>query len=383
MKTTFAFALSILVLLCLPQAVASQINIGGSRFEEALTKEPISTRTRVASVLGLLLKSPVHEEITQLAYDCDSLGSWVDDKSCASADVPFANAFVIAGVRWNDLPPFRLAAGQAAGCRKLFTIAPACNTSETVRFSTQPECWYCLFKAAAVVAKEKQIAGCNAKAGEARGNLMTRSHFGDLQFLHAMANADDIDPAITQKKILDWIEFGWRVAVEEFDANTLLSDIRIDTIKEHFGCTQWTVSDIYVLGRNDTKMLKHINEIAFGSILHTVQDSFSSAHADRAEPLSNLVCDGAANFPHPGLIDEFHSYGKQDGGKHDAEDERKSMIKRKVPGTEIPLAVAVSRQMKEYVEDRKKWNEVAPFFQCVFSLGESARKSSPGIYSAN
>jgi hypothetical protein len=383
MKTTFAFALLILVFLCLPQAIASQINIAGSSFEEALTKEPISTRTRVAGVLGMLLKSPVHEEITQLAYDCDSNGSWVDDKSCASADLPFANAFVIAGVRWNDLPPFRLASGQASSCKKLPFFLPACNTNETVRFSTQPECWYCLFKAAAVVAKEKQIAGCNAKAGQVRGNLMTRSHFGDLQFLHAMANADEIDPLITQKKILDWIEFGWRVAVEEFDANTRLSDVRIDTIKEHFGCTQWTVSDIYVLGRNDTKMLKHINEIAFGSILHTVQDSFSSAHADRAEPLSNLVCGGMANLPHPGLIDEFHSYGKQDGGKHDAEDERDAMVKRKVPGTEIPLAVAVSRQMKEYVEDRKKWDEVAPFFQCIFTLGESARKSSPGIYLAN
>lgn len=83
------------------------------------------------------------------------------------------------------------------------------------------------------------------------------------------------------------------------------------------------------------------------------------------------------------MIDEFHSYGKQDGGKHDAEDERDAMVKRKVPGTEIPLAVAVSRQMKEYVEDRKKWDEVAPFFQCIFTLGESARKSSPGIYLAN
>lgn len=383
MNKSFIVVLSILLPICLPQATASQINIAGSRFEEALTKEPISTRTRVAGVLGMLLKSPVHEEITQLAYDCDSSGSWVEDKSCASADASFANPFVIAGVRWNDLPPFRLSAGQATSCKKLFTFSMACNTNETVRFSTQPECWYCLFKAAAAQAKEKQIAGCNAKAGEVRGNLMTRSHFGDLQFLHAMASADDVDPIVTQKKILDWIEFGWRVAVEEFDAKTRLSDIRIDTIKEHFGCTQWTVSDIYVLGRNDTKMLKHINEIAFGSILHTVQDSFSSAHADRAEPPLNLVCGGAANLPHPGVINEFHSYGRQDGGKHDAEDEREAMIMRKVPGTEIPLAVAVSRQMKEYVEDRKKWNEVAPLFQCIFEFGESARRSSPGPYLAD
>ena len=146
-------AIVILIAGVFHNAYGFQIAPLSSEWEEKLTKEPTSNRARVAGKLGRLIKGPVHEEITQLAYDCANDGELVDDKNCASADVPFANAFVIAGIRWNDLPPFRLAAGEAAACKKLLSSSPACNTDQTVRFSTQPECWYCLFKAASATAR--------------------------------------------------------------------------------------------------------------------------------------------------------------------------------------------------------------------------------------
>lgn len=34
---------------------------------------------------------------------------------------------------------------------------------------------------------------------------MTRSHYGDLQFLHAMASEEGIHPGATRAKILDWL----------------------------------------------------------------------------------------------------------------------------------------------------------------------------------
>ncbi len=367
---------------CFSQAIASQISIGGSAFEEKLTREPISARAKVAAKLGALIKAPVHEEITQLAFDCPVGASLLDDRDCASVDSPFASAFVIAGVRWNDLPPFRLSLGQASTCKKI-TLMPACNTNETVRFSTQPECWYCLFTNAAKTAKEKQIAGCNAKPGQARGNLMTRSHFGDLQFLHSMANADDAAPATTQKKILGWMEFAWRVATNEFKSDTQLNAIKIESIQEHFGCTGWTVGDLYVLGRNDTKLLKHVDEIAFGSVLHTVQDSFSAAHVARTAPAPTETCSGLSTVVQPGLIEEFHSYGKQDSHKHDVEDEREAMVSLRIGEADMPIAVVVSRQMVDYFRARKKWEEVAPYFLCVFELSPTARSSSPGKYASD
>lgn len=52
------------------QAFAFQIAPLGSSFEAKLTNEPESTLAKVAGKLGRLVKGSVHEEITELAYDC-------------------------------------------------------------------------------------------------------------------------------------------------------------------------------------------------------------------------------------------------------------------------------------------------------------------------
>jgi len=92
--------------------------------------------------------------------------------------------YVIYGVRWNDLPPFKLLPDEG-NCTYL---GKSCIVSQTIRFSTQPLCWYCLFKDAEKKAQIKPIVGCSKAQGTFHGNVMTRSHFGDLQFLHAMAS---------------------------------------------------------------------------------------------------------------------------------------------------------------------------------------------------
>src|ERR1700682_6102408 len=52
---------------------------------------------------------PVHEEITNLIYGCNG-----DSKLCGDPDSDFAGPYVLAGVRWNDDPPFRLVEGEAS-----------------------------------------------------------------------------------------------------------------------------------------------------------------------------------------------------------------------------------------------------------------------------
>jgi hypothetical protein len=356
-------------------AHAFQLAPTGSQFEAKLTNESPSWLARVAGKVGVLLKEPVHEEITQLAFGCPvDHGALHTDKACLGADQGFASHFVIYGVRWNDLPPFRLRHNEARGCKKLLGSGSACRVDQTVRFSTQPECWYCLFSEGQRLADKRTIAGCRRGKGISRGNLLTRSHFGDLQFLHAMASGDDVPATETQARILDWMEFAWKVATREFGPDTRLKSVQIPSIQEHFGCTEWTVADLYILGRND-RLRPRLHEIALGSVFHTLQDSFAGGHTTREENTVAQTCAGTNVTGFPRVL-EFHSYGGQDGHKHDARDSREAMVLAKAE--QWPLAVTATRHAAELYDSRADWLSVSAYLRCVFDLSPAHRASSPG-----
>lgn len=360
------------------QAFAFQIAPLGSSFEAKLTNEPESTLAKVAGKLGRLVKGPVHEEITELAYYCPAdLPDLATDQQCAQRDLPFASAFVIYGVRWNDLPPFRLGADEGRGCKKFLTRGPACNTSQTIRFSTQPECWYCIFTdAEKYTAKGGTIVGCQAGQvkgqGGAQGNMLSRSHYGDLQFLHSMAVRDAMQPEETREQILAWLQFAWKVSTGEIKATQKLAELDIPLMADRFSCSGWTVADLYILGRQD-KLLPRLTDIAFGSVLHTVQDSFSSSHTRRSADREGY-CASDEKYRRPGRIIEFHSYGSQDGHLHDAEDQRTAMVGHVIENqTE---AIRASQMLVDLA--RKPWVEVKPYVECLFHLDASAKPASPG-----
>ena len=368
------FALGIL-LLATSWASAFQIGPLGTKHEERLTNEPNSTLARIAGTLGVLIKTPVHEEITHLGKWCG--GEHINlatDTYCSGRDVGVASPYVIYGVRWNDLPPFRLEEGQ--GNCDYMGHKNVCKP-QTIRFSTQPACWHCLFKDAERKARTKAIVGCNKTANSIQGNLMTRSHFGDLQFLHGMAHAADIHPVDTRAEILDWLEFAWKVSSKEILPSTYLKNIDNPTIQRHFGCTEWKVVDLYLLGRQDSAsgLIHQIRDIAFGSVLHTVQDSFAAAHAEREPQPGAEQCEGSA-FVSPAPIVEFHSYGAQDGALHDHDDSREAMTA--VAHDRWPEAVQVTRNLFELQSDGAKWADASSYLQCVFTLSERRRSSSPG-----
>ena len=356
-------------------SAAFQIGPLGTRHEERLTNESNSTLADIAGRLGVLVKAPVHEEITHLGKWCSvERANLASDTYCSGRDVGFASPYVIYGVRWNDLPPFRLEEGQG-NCDYLGRKNVCRN--QTIRFSTQPACWYCLFKDAERKAQSKSIVGCNRTANSIQGNLMTRSHFGDLQFLHGMANAADIHPVSTRVQILEWLEFAWKVSSKEIGPQTQLKTIDNPTIKQHFGCTEWTVADLYLLGRQDagSGLITQIREIAFGSVLHTVQDSFAAAHAEREPHQTAEQCEGTA-FTTPARIVEFHAYGSQDGALHDHDDSREAMAA--VAQQRWPEAVEVTRNLFELHADGAKWADASTYLQCVFTVSDHRRASSPG-----
>lgn len=174
MKASRWITLAIL-LLAGSSAGAFQIGPLGTQHEERLTNESNSTLARIAGTLGVLIKTPVHEEIPHLGKWCHvDRTSLATDTYCSGRDVGFASPYVIYGVRWNDLPPFRLDKDQG-NCAYLGR-KNVCRADQTIRFSTQPACWYCLFKDAERKAQSKAIVGCNKTANSVPGNLMTRSH---------------------------------------------------------------------------------------------------------------------------------------------------------------------------------------------------------------
>lgn len=354
---------------------AFQIGPLGTKHEESLTNEPNSTLASIAGKLGVLIKTPVHEEITHLGKWCHvEQANLAADTTCSGRDVGVASPYVIYGVRWNDLPPFKLEKDQ--GNCDYMGRKNVCR-DQTIRFSTQPACWYCLFKDAERKAQSKAIVGCNKTANSIQGNLMTRSHFGDLQFLHGMANAADIHPVDTRAQILDWLEFAWKVSSKEIPPQTFLKNIDNPTIKRHFGCTEWKVVDLYLLGRQDSAsgLVTQIREIAFGSVLHTVQDSFAAAHAER-EPQSVVEQCAGTPFVTPARIVEFHAYGAQDGTLHDHDDSREAMTA--TAKDRWPEAVEVTRNLFELHSDGAKWADASNYLQCVFTLSDHRRVSSPG-----
>lgn len=353
-------------------ATAFQIGPMGSEFESRLTNESEASLARTAGSLGILIKGRVHEEITQLGMGCPvdppQLGT---DTACAVRDRPFASPYVIYGVRWNDLPPFRLSP-EEGNCTYL---GKSCNVSQTIRFSTQPLCWYCLFKDAEKKAQSQPIVGCSKQKGTVRGNVMTRSHFGDLQFLHAMASQEGIHPGATRAKVLDWLEFAWKVSSREINSDAFLRDLEIPTVKEHFGCTEWRVVDLYILGHQD-KLGRYLHQVAFGSVLHTVQDSFAGAHASREQRPPGGMCKDA-NYAQPRRVVEFHTYGAQDGSLHDEQDSREAMARPTVMDR-WPDAVEATRNLAQFYEERASWSDVQPYMQCLFELADDLQDSSPG-----
>ena len=296
---------------------------------------------------------PVHEEITQRIFGCDA-----DSAICSNTDIDYAPQSVLAGVRWNDDPPFRLTN----------TSIVECKTSQTIRVITQPVCWAKLFKDA-----EKKSLTEVYDASHVASNLMYRSHLGDLQFLHAMASKDGETAGETQKRILMWIEFTWRVSMGEYPNGTLLKDIKIEGFNQFFGNVGWNIQDLFTLG--DPLLRKDIGEVAFGSLLHIVQDSFAKGHASRRDAVYGETCFNS-RFPKPGMIEEFHSYQHQNHDVHAVYDSRQAFEDQLI---EKPSVVAVGRTLVDYYQAGASWDSVRDYFSCIFAVEDIDSKSSAGV----
>jgi hypothetical protein len=308
-----------------------------------------------------MFKHPVHEEITHRVYGCNYEGATI----CGDPDAQYATPYVIAGVRWNDDPPFQLNPNQAKGT--------SCKTSYkdgrpmTIRFITQPVCWAELFLAA-----DKQKTDAKKRFDLANQSaLPLRSHFGDLQFFHSMASSDGEDPIETRGKILGWAEVTWGVVRGDYKLETWMKDINVPVMQQFFGSSGWRVQDLFTLG--DPSLRPYVSDVAFGSLLHMVEDSFAAGHVERMEPANGAQCPANSHLA-PGPIMEFHSYTHQSTSKHANADTRKAFINNRL----TPDVVDVGRTLVAMRKAEAKWAEVETYLMCVYDLAPGVRKAGAG-----
>ncbi len=334
----------------------------GSFIERKLAGKSQSELERIFAGFALngihKIGEPVHEEITNRVLGCEG-----DRDICGAPDYEPKNAYVLAGVRWNDDPPFRFETGNGN--------FGGCTAGATVRLVTFPRCWANVFK------DGEKRAGDGAKFDGKNAPILLRSHFGDLQFLHSMAPAKDIDAASVRASILAWAEFTWRIAMGEFSYTTRAKDVPVDRTKEVFDDKGWSIQDLFALGNPLVRKPENMSELVFGSLLHVVEDSFARGHVDRAMPDGREKCGGtAAEYLMPGRILEFHAYGEQDPTKHGNADTRQAFSAQW--SASRPHVIDVGRILYDYFVRRASWTDVKPYIECIFTLSPDVRRSSSG-----
>jgi hypothetical protein len=176
-----------------------------------------------------------------------------------------------------------------------------------------------------------------------RTNITTRTHNGDLQFLHCMAEVAGEDPYDTLAKVMLWAEFTYRLAISDASsggaiANSLLENISLTTkgkkskTEFNFGMffkpgtdpdNKFSVRKLFL--RDTQYKAPILVRRALGSLLHTIQDSYAIGHTKREILNPEDLLPGAPHkfkkgtYGKYGAILNFHSYAGQ-GSEHGAWD---------------------------------------------------------------
>lgn len=306
-----------------------------------------------------LLKSPIHEAITLTALGCEAAPG--REGSCVNGANILAHRVILYGVRWPDDPPFRLDAAR---------VLKKCDVRVTVRSTAQPDCWKMLFDDAG------RIAARHAGSAPAFGPgtiLLYRSHYGDLQFMHSMAAFDGEAAAETQRHMRMWAKYLWGIATGGIRTDVFIRDAQPELASFFPG----DITSINLFATGIVEVRKRLPEVAFGVLLHMVQDSFSRAHATRREA-TGASCPGIPGVDAPGSIEQFHGYAHQDASLHDAQDTEESLGLHTLQ--EIPSVVDVSRQFVALWQEKASWEKAQQYIDCVFDVVDESAPAGPGPF---
>ena len=237
------------------------------------------------------LTRPTHETLTRYALQCAEAKlthAWCDLPVADLSNAPtFDEAALLVGTVWNDDP----------------------NNFFRVNGEVQ---WLYWLEAAKL-----------ARSISDRDPLEYRSHYGDLQYIHGMGNADR-PPLATREDIMDWVHFAYDVATGAISPDAKLHSLEnTHAFSRAFGGTSkrnWTVrklfnnvGDVVCKTRCDDLPASdgQVAGMAMGALLHTVQDSFSSSHVER------VTQEGPLQYEVKAWLD----YRKQKASCHGAADQ--------------------------------------------------------------
>ncbi|PZP94221.1 MAG: hypothetical protein DI587_26295 [Variovorax paradoxus] len=312
-----------------------------------------------------MIKNPVHEAITLNALGCSvEAGS---EAECVTLDAIKQHQVLLYGVRWPDDPPFALN-------RSSPPRTSSCNPSVTLRSTAQPKCWATLFSDAAATAKVNLKKDPASPAFGPGDYLLYRSHFGDLQFFHAMAAHDGELAAVTQRRMKSWAQFLWGIATKTLPTDQFIRDLEPAALGDYF---PGDITATNLLATGIVEVRKDLSHVAMGALLHMVQDSFSQAHSGRGAE-TGAMCPGSPRFAQPGRIERFYSYAGQVGSAHDREDTFASLNVHTLQVS--PTVVDASKGFLALWNEGASWDEAEKLFDCVFALQAPGAAAGPGPF---
>jgi len=318
-----------------------QINPIKDRFELPRGMNPVHARW-IENI-----SADVHEEITRRAHLC-SLVMQDIESHCTDSKINLTSAqearlkYLRWGVEWNDDP------------------------NNLIRTNLVSVWLYWLTDAHK---KKNQI--------DTQYALEYRSHYGDLQFLHAMASDGDTAEQ-TRSNVLSWAQFAYGVATGNIKPSLTLGQLQENfpfTRKFQGAKLSWTVRQLFTNVGDFKRMYADvavddsgIADIAAGALLHTLEDSFSCTHVTRLEATDD---DEPAN-----AITRWNNYSKQDPKCHQSADRPPEWL----DGDDIGKQAVVrwSAELLRRIDARQPWSpDVEKYLtDKVFAL---AKNTSPEV----
>ncbi|MEZ5743238.1 MAG: hypothetical protein R3D89_05775 [Sphingomonadaceae bacterium] len=320
----------------------SLVSISDARAWEA---NPTDNRYQQGRSLDLIPYHTLHEDITWSALECAATENLALDAQglpqCPPLSFPARapepgnfDSALIRGVWWNDDPNQLL---------------------NSVHYGT----WVIYMKDGKRRSRTQGRINSTYK-------MQYRSHYGDLQFLHAMASSDGQEASETQRKIMDWMEFAYAVSVGDIAAHARMGEIDYSMAKEYFSNQSgWSVNYLfrpkYLLRGNS------LPDNALGSMLHVIQDSYAGGHAGR-NPGPTEACPF-------GTIGQFRAYQSQDEKKHANADSKQALLETD------PRLVPINARLIQLHRAKADWDaQVRPFLEQVFCISASSQPSGPGEF---
>jgi hypothetical protein len=185
-----------------------------------------------------------------------------------------------------------------------------------------------------------------------------------------MANRDGEAAQATQDRVIAWLGFAYAVAAGAIPKDAQVSQLS-SPIREAFADEPWLTVHKLFKPRSRMKNLS-LQQLALGSMLHLVQDSYAASHA-RREAAPSVRCPN-------GRITQFLSYLHQQTDRHRAEDKRSALDYRGTLALQNP--VEASARLILLARRRSDWDTVVePYLRSrVFCLDSDAERSGPGTF---